>query len=218
MDEERSRQEAVIRREMRRAGSIVRQEVGGRVSKLLGRSGSYAAEQSELQDELDTMRDSQAKLHKRMQRTRRKLDADAHHSAEAVLAIEEEARVWRKLEAARAGRALDSRLAGAAAASAAHEAAVWERRLPGHVRLGAEFGLRKEEQQFLLERRAEEAAAKEAEAAARRGPYSPRKPRVIQMSASLPALMINSRHGGAPAVFVQGRPPREIPKSSQFLS
>ena len=78
--------------------------------------------------------------------------------------------------------------------AAASELSLWDRRLPAHLRLGAEFGLRREEQSSLqkselqkLQRHAEGAAAT---AVAVRGG--------IRKSASVPALLTAMRHRHPP--------------------
>ena len=77
--------------------------------------------------------------------------------------------------------------------AAASELSLWDRRLPAHLRLGAEFGLRREEQSSLqkLQRQAEAAAA--AAAAVRDAHLGG-----LRKSASVPALLTSMRHRRPP--------------------
>ena len=86
----------------------------------------------------------------------------AQRYAQAVLQIEDEDRVWRRLESSRRAASITASRGGGAAQAekaAANELSLWDRRLPAHLRLGAEFGLRREEQSSLqkLQRQAEAA-------------------------------------------------------------
>ena len=96
----------------------------------------------------------------------------AQRYAQAVLQIEDEDRVWRRLESSRRAASITASRGGGAAQAekaAANEQSLWDRRLPAHLRLGAEFGLRREEQSSLqkLQRQAEAAAAAAAASATR---------------------------------------------------
>jgi hypothetical protein len=104
-----------------------------------------------------------------------------------VLQIEDEDRVWRRLESSR--RAASITASAQAEKAAANELSLWDRRLPAHLRLGAEFGLRREEQSSLqkLQRQAEAAAA--AAAAVRDAHLGG-----LSKSASVPALLTSMRH------------------------
>lgn len=75
------------------------------------------------------------------------------------------------------------------------ELGLWERQLPAHLRLGAEFGLRREEQSSLqkLQRHAEGAAA--AAAAVRDSQLAHGG---MRKSASVPALLTSMRHRQPP--------------------
>ena len=76
----------------------------------------------------------------------------AQRYAQAVLQIEDEDRVWRRLESSRRAASITASRGGGAAQAekaAANEQSLWDRRLPAHLRLGAEFGLRREEQSSL---------------------------------------------------------------------
>ena len=89
-----------------------------------------------------------------------------------MLQIEDEARSWSRLEHAKAGYAMSNRInriAGHAASTAKKDDAQGVG-LPVHLRMGAEFGLEREQQQSLLEWQMEARAHQQAvaEAAARR--------------------------------------------------
>lgn len=109
-----------------------------------------------------------------------------------MLQIEDEDKVWRRLESSR--RAASISASAQAEKAAASELSLWDRRLPAHLRLGAEFGLRREEQSSLqkLQRHAEGAAA----AAAVRGSHSAHGG--MRESASVPALLTSMRHRHPP--------------------
>ena len=115
----------------------------------------------------------------------------AQRYAQAVLQIEDEDRVWRRLESSR--RAASITASAQAEKAAANELSLWDRRLPAHLRLGAEFGLRREEQSSLqkLQRQAEAAAA--AAAAVRDAHLGG-----LRKSASVPALLTSMRHRRPP--------------------
>ena len=101
--------------------------------------------------------------------------------------------MWRRLESSR--RAATISASAQAEKAAASELSLWDRRLPAHLRLGAEFGLRREEQSSLqkLQRHAEGAAAA---AAAVRGSHSAHGG--MRESASVPALLTSMRHRHPP--------------------
>ena len=120
----------------------------------------------------------------------------AQRYAQAVLQIEDEDRVWHRLESSRRAASITASRGGGAAQAekaAANELSLWDRRLPAHLRLGAEFGLRREEQSSLqkLQRQAEAAAA--AAAAVRDAHLSG-----LRKSASVPALLTSMRHRRPP--------------------
>ena len=110
-----------------------------------------------------------------------------------MLQIEDEDKVWRRLESSR--RAASISASAQAEKAAASELSLWDRRLPAHLRLGAEFGLRREEQSSLqkLQRHVEGAAAA---AAAVRGSHSAHGG--MRESASVPALLTSMRHRHPP--------------------
>lgn len=118
----------------------------------------------------------------------------AQRYAQAVLQIEDEDRVWRRLESSRRAASITASRGGGAAQAekaAANELSLWDRRLPAHLRLGAEFGLRREEQSSLqkLERHAAAAAAVRGSHSAHGG---------MRKSASVPALLTSLRHRQPP--------------------
>lgn len=115
--------------------------------------------------------------------------AQAQRHAQAVLQIEDEDKVWRQRESSR--RAASISASAQAEKAAASELSLWDRRLPAHLRLGAEFGLRREEQSSLqkLERHAAAAAAVRGSHSAHGG---------MRKSASVPALLTSLRHRQPP--------------------
>ena len=87
------------------------------------------------------------------------------------------------------------------------ELGLWERQLPAHLRLGAEFGLRREEQSSLLQRHAKGAAASAVTVAATRSADWTQHGG-LRKSTSVPALLTAMRHRRPPLLTPLVRAPR----------